>query len=63
MESLLSFRVLSPDIYYINEVPSKLLVQDVTAIVIISVISVFFAALVPAIFSARLSKIGGLGRG
>ncbi len=63
MESVLSFRVLSPDIYYINEVPSKLLVQDVTAIGIISVISVFFAALVPAIFSARLSKIGGLGRG
>jgi len=63
MEHLLGFRVLSPDIYYVSEVPSKLLGQDVTAVGTISVISVFFAALVPAILSARLSKIGGLGRG
>ena len=50
MERVLGFSVLSPDIYYVSEVPSKLLAQDVTAIGIISVISVFFAALVPASF-------------
>ena len=63
MERALGFHVLSPDIYYISEVPSKLLIQDVMAVGIISIISVFFAALLPAILSARLSKIGGLGRG
>ena len=63
MERILGFRVLSPDIYYVSEVPSKLLTQDVVAVGIISVISVFFAALLPATLSVRLSKIGGLGRG
>ena len=63
MERILGFRVLSPDIYYVSEVPSKLLTQDIMAVGIISVISVFFAALLPATLSVRLSKIGGLGRG
>ena len=48
IESLLSIRFLSPDVYFISYLPSELQWQDVTVISVAGLIMSFLATLYPA---------------
>jgi len=60
VEHILDFKVLSPQVYYISNIPSQLLTTDIFLIGGISLFSVFFGALGPALLSARMNPIRGL---
>lgn len=60
VEHTLDFKVLSPQVYYISSIPSQLLAKDVFLIGGISLFSVFFGALGPALLSAKMNPIRGL---
>ena len=48
IESLLDFKVFAPEVYYISEIPSKLLWADVGIAAIAAVLLSLIAAIYPA---------------
>jgi lipoprotein-releasing system permease protein len=60
IENLFNVQFLSKDIYYISEVPSKLLITDVSAIASISILLSVLATIYPSIKASRSSPAEAL---
>ena len=60
IEHLFNVQFLSKDIYYISEVPSKLLITDVSAIASISILLSVLATIYPSIKASRSSPAEAL---
>ena len=60
IEHLFNVQFLSKDIYYISEVPSKLLINDVTAIASISILLSVLATIYPSIKASKSSPAEAL---
>jgi len=59
-EELLNFKILSPDVYYISEIPSQLELRDVVVAIVVSVGLCLIAPLYPALIASRTSPVGAL---
>jgi len=60
VEELLNFKILSPDVYYISEIPSQLELRDVVVAIVVSVGLCLIAPLYPALIASRTSPAGAL---
>jgi lipoprotein-releasing system permease protein len=60
IEHLFNVQFLSKDIYYISEVPSKLLINDVSAIASISIMLSVLATIYPSIKASKSSPAEAL---
>jgi lipoprotein-releasing system permease protein len=60
IEHLFNVQFLSKDIYYISEVPSKLLYSDVSAIAFISILLSIVATIYPSIKASNTSPAEAL---
>lgn len=60
LESALGFKVLSPDVYYISDIPSKLESFDVGIAVLVSMLLCLFAPLYPALSASRIEPAKAL---
>jgi lipoprotein-releasing system permease protein len=60
LEQLFHFKVLSPDVYYISEVPSELELRDVAVAVLVAVALCLCAPLYPALLASRTAPARAL---
>jgi lipoprotein-releasing system permease protein len=60
IEHLFNVQFLSKDIYYISEVPSKLLLSDITVIAFISILLSIIATIYPSIKASNTSPAEAL---
>ncbi|MBE9609579.1 lipoprotein-releasing ABC transporter permease subunit [Chitinilyticum piscinae] len=60
IERLLGTRILSPDVYLITELPSRVIPSDVSSIAIISLLLALFATLYPSWRAARINPAEAL---
>ena len=60
IESLFGVQFLSPDIYYISELPSKLLVKDILSIGIMGIFLSFVATIYPSIKATKIDPATAL---
>ena len=60
IESLFGVQFLSPDIYYISELPSKLLVKDILSIGIMGIFLSFIATIYPSIKATKIDPATAL---
>jgi lipoprotein-releasing system permease protein len=54
VERLFGFKVLSPDVYYLSELPAQVNYTDVGLIIIVAMLLCFLAALYPSWRASRL---------
>jgi lipoprotein-releasing system permease protein len=60
IEHFFNVQFLSKDIYYISEVPSKLLLSDITVIAFISILLSIIATIYPSIKASNTSPAEAL---
>ena len=60
LESFIGFKVLSPDLYYISSIPSRLFASDIVLLGGVSLLSVFLAPIGPALLAAKMNPTKGL---
>jgi len=60
IESLFGVQFLSPDIYYISELPSKLLIKDILSIGIMGIFLSFVATIYPSIKATKIDPATAL---
>ncbi len=60
VEELLNFKILSPEVYYISEIPSELKLRDVMIAISVSIGLCLIAPLYPALLAIRTSPASAL---
>ncbi len=60
IEQVFHFKILSPEIYYISEIPSELKSRDVVVAVLVAVVLCVFAPLYPALLASRTAPAQAL---
>ena len=60
IEQILRFKILSPDIYYISEIPSELKLRDVAVAVLVAAVLCLLAPLYPALLASRTAPARAL---
>jgi lipoprotein-releasing system permease protein len=60
IESLFGVEFLSPDVYYISELPSQLLMKDVISIGLMGVFLSFIATIYPSMKAAQIDPATAL---
>lgn len=60
IEQVLRFKILSPDIYYISEIPSELKPHDVAVAVLVAAVLCLLAPLYPALLASRTAPARAL---
>jgi lipoprotein-releasing system permease protein len=60
VEELLNFKILSPEVYYISEIPSELKLRDVMIAISVSIGLCLIAPLYPALLASRTSPASAL---
>jgi len=60
IEHLVGFRFLSPDVYYISELPSDVQLPDVVTIGLVSLVMSFVATLYPSWRASRVNPAEAL---